>query len=158
VFDNFTNGFVKPVLCSACAILRSQNVTVKSETTLPGSRCNSSTTNKPKFYATHRLLLGASPLKVRKCEWKCSQECKNKKKLANFRDSQAVEKHILRHHPDPVYNQFVCMICDMKKTSPQQILDHIGQSVNVGGHAVRGQALKNEYLKGINKDTNNLFR
>jgi hypothetical protein len=109
-------------------------------------------------HATHKLLLGASPLKIRRSEWKCSQECKNKKKLSHFRDSQAVEKHILRHHPDPVYNQFVCIVCDKKNTSPQQILDHIGQTVNVGGHAVRGQTLKNEYLRAINKDTNNLFR
>ena len=114
--------------------------------------------NNPNFQATHRLVLGAKPWKVRKHEWKCSQDCQNKKNVAQFADSQAVEKHILRNHPDPVFNEFVCIVCEKKKTSPQQILDHIGQSVKVGGHAIRGQAVQNKYLRAIKNDTKDIFR
>ena len=116
------------------------------------------TSNNPNFKAIQRLMLGAMSWKVRKYECKCSQDSKNKKNVPQFADSQAVEKQILRNHPDPVFNDFVCIVCEKKKSSTQQILDHIGQSVKVGGHAIRGQAVQNKYLRAIKNDTKDIFR
>lgn len=105
-----------------------------------------------------RLQLSAKPLKVESNKWLCSQDCRPKKQSSHFVDSQAVEKHILRYHPDPIYNAFVCLVCEKVKTSPQQILDHLGQLVKNGGHAIKGQTEKNEFIRAVHKDTQNQFR
>ena len=43
-------------------------------------------------------------------DWICSLECKKKNnEVATFKDAQAAEKHIMREHPDPMYDKFVCL-------------------------------------------------
>ena len=45
-----------------------------------------------------------------KRDWICSLVCKKKNnEVAAFKDAQAAEKHIMREHPDPMYDKFVCL-------------------------------------------------
>jgi len=69
----------------------------------------------------------------------CSLECKKKdKEVITFKDAQAAEKHIMREHPDWIYNKFVCLKdgCKKETVSPKQILDHLGQKEEKGGHCI----------------------
>ena len=55
-------------------------------------------------------------------DWICSLECKKKNnEVATFKDAQAAEKHIMREHPDPMYDKFVCLKdgCQEEKVSPR---------------------------------------
>lgn len=90
-------------------------------------------------------------MKISRKEWMCSLDCKKKNKDTIFKDSQAVEKHILRNHPDPIYNEFVCLFacCKRARKSPQQILDHLGQSEKYDGHELKDQHLKYESIRAV---------
>ena len=68
-----------------------------------------------------------------------------------------MEKHILREHPDPVYNRFVCTLCPKSMPSPQQILDHLGQAVS-GGHAIKNQKFKKECVRAVHTETKEQYR
>merc|ERR1711981_830382 len=92
--------------------------------------------------ASHKLEFGAFPEHLRRKEYRCSKGCPKV-----YKDAQAVEKHILREHPDPAYRSFVCMWCNKTKPSPQQILDHVAQAVTSGGHAVTNQRMKNDSVR-----------
>lgn len=75
-----------------------------------------------------------------------------------FNDAQATEKHILREHPDQTYNQFICLICDKVKASPQQILDHLGQSVEKGGHCIKNRVEKEDHIRAVHRETQEQLR
>merc|ERR1711915_961879 len=111
-------------------------------------------------YIWHKLELGAKPIKTDRGQWKCSKECQKGNQIILYKDSQAVQKHILRVHPDPNFNQFVCTYpyCKVKKTSPQQVLDHIGQSERYNGHEFTGVFVKYAYLGCIHGESTEKFR
>lgn len=143
---------IDPNVSSTPSTSQSRSNSVPPSSTTPS---NGST-----WSAIHRLELGATPKKVKRNEWMCSKECKKKNQTVLYKDSQAVEKHILRNHPDPIYNEFVCLFawCKMKKTSPQQILDHLSQAEKSGGHEVKNQFVKYESIRAVHKDTKDKFR
>jgi len=94
-------------------------------------------------------------------DWICSLECKKKnKEVITFKDAQAAEKHIMREHPDPLYNKFVCLKdgCRKETVSPQQILDHLGQKEEKGGHRITTKTEKDENLRAVKNSTGEQFR
>ena len=116
---------------------------------------------KPTWRAIHKLEFGAKPMKRNRKEWICSLECKNKNKEALvFKDAQAAEKHIMREHPDLIYDKFVCLKdgCEKEKVSPQQILDHMGQKGEKKGHNLTSKHEKDENLRAVKKSTGERFR
>ena len=66
----------------------------------------------------------------------------------------------MREHPDPMYNKFVCLKdgCQKEKVSPQQILDHLGQKEEKGGHRVTSKMEKDENLRAVKSTTEERFR
>jgi hypothetical protein len=107
------------------------------------------------------LEFGAKPEKRNRKEWICSLECKTKNnEVITFKDAQATEKHIMREHPDPMYNKFVCLKdgCTKEKVSPQQILDHMGQKEEKGGHRITTKIEKDENLRAVKSSTGEKFR
>eukprot|EP00092_Neocalanus_flemingeri_P080753 GFUD01100766.1.p1 GENE.GFUD01100766.1~~GFUD01100766.1.p1 ORF type:complete len:340 (+),score=68.70 GFUD01100766.1:102-1121(+) len=148
---------------------RSNSVSPPSTNSSSNSASPSSTTlsNGSPWRAIYRLKFGALPVnnnpseKKKSKAWTCSKQCKKKNQDQHqhfFTDSQALEKHIMRCHPDPTYHKFVCIWCDKTTSSPQQILDHLGQSAKSGGHAIIGQREKNEMVRAVHKDTGKQFR
>ena len=103
----------------------------------------------------YKLGFGANPEKITKNEWRCSLNCRKEGKdgIPMFKDRQAVEKHILRKHPDQNFNEFVCLKCPKRMVSPQQILDHLGQSVEKGGHSIKKTGQRGKKIK-MEKDNN----
>ena len=81
-------------------------------------------------------------------------------RIVTFKDAQAAEKHIMREHPDPGYNKFVCLRdgCGKEKVSPQQILDHMGQKEEKGGHSINTKIEKDENLRAVRSSTGEKFR
>merc|ERR1719264_190098 len=81
-------------------------------------------------------------------------------RIVTFKDAQAAEKHIMREHPDPGYNKFVCLRdgCGKEKVSPQQILDHMGQKEEKGGHSINTKIEKDENLRAVKSSTGGKFR
>ena len=116
--------------------------------------------DKPTWRAIHKLEFGAKPEKRNRREWICGLECKKNKEVVTFKDAQAAEKHIMREHPDPVYNKFVCLKdgCGKEKVSPQQILDHLGQKIEKRGHNITAKIDKDENLRAVKKRTGKKFR
>ena len=116
--------------------------------------------DKPTWRAIHKLEFGAKPEKRNRREWICGLECKKNKEVVTFKDAQAAEKHIMREHPDPVYNKFVCLKdgCGKEKVSPQQILDHLGQRKEKRGHNITVKIDKDENLRAVKKSTGEKFR
>lgn len=142
-------------------LVTEQNVSSASSSSQ--SRSNSSSplsTSSSSGSTWYKLQLGAKPVKISRTEWMCSQGCKKKKEIALFKDCQAVEKHILRKHPDPTYNEFVCLFawCKMARTSPQQILDHLGQAEKNDGHELKDQYVKYESTRAVHTETKEKFR
>ena len=115
---------------------------------------------KPTWKGIHKLEFGANPKKVNTGEWICSLACKKKNQVITFKDAQAVEKHIMREHPDPGYNKFVCLRdgCGKEKVSPQQVLDHMGQKEEKGGHSINTKIEKDENLRAVKSSTGGKFR
>jgi len=114
----------------------------------------------PAWRAIYKLEFGAKPEKRNRKEWICSLECKKKNnEVVTFKDAQATEKHIMREHPDPMYNKFVCLKdgCKKEKASPQQILDHLGQKEEKGGHRITTKIEKDENLRAV-KSTGEKYR
>ena len=100
-------------------------------------------------------------MKRNRKEWICSLECKNKnKEVLVFKDAQAAEKHIMREHPDLIYDKFVCLKdgCEREKVSPQQILDHMGQKEEKKGHNITSKHEKDQNLRAVKKSTGERFR
>ena len=66
----------------------------------------------------------------------------------------------MREHPDPKYNKFVCLRdgCGKEKVSPQQILDHLGQKKENGGHSINVKMEKDENIRAVKKDTGDRYR
>ena len=124
------------------------------------SLSSSSTSDKPTWRAIHKLEFGAKPEKRNRREWICGLECKKNKEVVTFKDAQAAEKHIMREHPDPIYNKFVCLKdgCGKEKVSPQQILDHLGQRKEKRGHNITVKIEKDENLRAVKKSTGEKFR
>ena len=121
----------------------------------------SSAPHNPKWRAIYKLEFGARPEKRNRKEWICSLECKKKdKEVITFKDAQAAEKHIMREHPDPIYNKFVCLKdgCRKETVSPQQILDHLGQKEEKGGHRITTKTEKDENLRAVKNSTGEQFR
>ena len=120
----------------------------------------SSASPSPTWRAIYKLEFGAKPERRNRKEWVCSLECKKKNQLISFKDAQATEKHIMREHPDPMYNKFVCLKdgCRKEKVSPQQILDHMGQKRDKGGHLITTKIEKDENLRAVKTNTGEKFR
>ena len=120
----------------------------------------SQTSQGPTFKAIYKLQFGARPEKRNRKEWICSLECKKNNNIITFKDAQATEKHIMREHPDPEYDKFVCLKegCSKEKVSPQQILDHISQKPDHGGHSITLKSEKDEHLRAVRKSTGEQFR
>ena len=114
----------------------------------------------PTWISNYKLEFGARPEKRNRKEWICSLECKKKNQLITFKDAQATEKHIMREHPDPMYNKFVCLKdgCRKETVSPQQILDHMAQREEKGGHRVTAKIEKDENLRAVKSSTGGKFR
>lgn len=111
---------------------------------------------KQTWRSNYKLEFGARPERRRRKEWICSLECKRKNnEVATFKDAQAAEKHVMREHPDPKFNKFVCLKdnCGREKASPQQILDHLGQKEEKGGHRVTVSLEKDENLRAVKTGT-----
>lgn len=142
-------------------LLTEQNVSSASSSSQSSSNSSSPLSTSLSSGSTwYKLQLGAKPVKISRKEWMCSQGCKKKKDIALFKDSQAAEKHILRNHPDPTYNEFVCLFawCKMARTSPQQILDHLGQAEKNDGHELKDQYVKYESIRAVHSETKEKFR
>ena len=125
------------------------------------SPSSSSASHKPTWRVIHKLEFGAKPERRNRKEWICGLGCKNKdKQVITFKDAQATEKHIMREHPDPIYNKFVCLKdgCGKEKVSPQQILDHLGQKKEKKGHNITAKIDKDENLRAVKKSTGEKFR
>ena len=121
----------------------------------------SSASHNPTWRAIYKLEFGAKPEKRNRKEWICSLECKKKNnEVITFKDAQAAEKHIMREHPDPIYNKFVCLKdgCRKETVSPQQILDHLGQREEKGGHRITAKIEKDENLRAVKNSTGEQFR
>jgi len=124
------------------------------------SHSPSSASPSPTWRAIYKLEFGAKPERRNRKEWVCSLECKKKNQVISFKDAQATEKHIMREHPDPMYNKFVCLKdgCRKEKVSPQQILDHMGQKRDKGGHLITTKIEKDENLRAVKTNTGEKFR
>ena len=73
-------------------------------------RCPSAASPKLIWRSNYKLEFSAIPKKRNMRDWICSLECKKKNnEVATFKDAQAAEKHIMREHPDPMYDKFVCL-------------------------------------------------
>ena len=110
--------------------------------------------------AFQKLEFKASP-KERKYEkeWVCSLLCKNERnEVQTFASAQNAEKHIMRKHPDPEFNNFVCLICEKKNVSPQQILDHLAQKKEKKGHGIKDKVTKDNNIRVIDRDTGARYR
>ena len=59
-----------------------------------------------------------------------------------------------------MYDKFVCLkdCCQKEKVSPQQILDHLGQKEEKGGHRVTSKMEKDENLRAVKSTTEERFR
>eukprot|EP00092_Neocalanus_flemingeri_P034284 GFUD01037283.1.p1 GENE.GFUD01037283.1~~GFUD01037283.1.p1 ORF type:complete len:351 (+),score=88.04 GFUD01037283.1:82-1134(+) len=145
----------------------SQQLNTDQDMSSDSSSQSATSSNGSHWRAIYRLQFGAEPVNINPSEkkkskvWTCSKQCKKKNQDQHqhfFRDSQALEKHIMRSHPDPTYNKFVCIWCDKTTSSPQQILDHLGQGVKSGGHAIMKKIKKNEMIRAVHKDTGKKFR
>ena len=112
-------------------------------------------TGKPTWKGIYKLEFGAKPKKINMREWVCGLGCKKKTQVITFNDAQATEKHIMREHPDPMYNKFVCLKdgCGKEKVSPQQILDHLGQKEENGGHSIKIKMEKDQNIRAIQKES-----
>ena len=119
----------------------------------------------PRFYITprcahphYKLRFGARPVQFEKRRYRCSnEECKKARVRASTKGcgdrKQAVEKHIMREHPDKTYNTFVCVKCGKKKESPLQILEHLSTRPDKGGHGIIGTEEKLECLRAEYRGT-----
>merc|ERR1719458_1595461 len=65
----------------------------------------------------------------------------------------------MREHPDPMYNKFVCLKdgCGRDMMSPQQILDHLGQKEEKGGHRINTKIEKDENIRAVKSSTGGKF-
>jgi len=128
-------------------------------TLMPSVSIDKTSHPNPAWRAIYKLEFGAKPEKRNRKEWICSLECKKKNQVITFKDAQATEKHIMREHPDPMYNKFVCLKdgCKKEKASPQQILDHLGQKEEKGGHRITTKIEKDENLRAV-KSTGEKYR
>ena len=118
------------------------------------------TPQSPTWKAIYKLQFGARPEKRNRKEWICSLECKKNNNIITFKDAQATEKHIMREHPDPEYDKFVCLKagCRKEKVSPQQILDHLSQKLDHGGHSITLKSEKDEHVRTVKRSTGEHFR
>ena len=109
--------------------------------------------------AFHKLEFKAHPKRRYKNEWVCSLLCKNEKdEVQTFSSAQNTEKHVMRKHPDPGFNNFVCLICEKKNVSPQQILDHLAQKKEKKGHGIKDKVTKDNNIRAIDRDTGARYR
>ena len=104
----------------------------------------------------YTLRFGAKPVQFEKGRFQCSNtECKKTRKKSSTKGcgdrKQAVQKHIMREHPDKFYRIFVCVKCGKKKESPLQILEHISSKQEHGGHGIKGAEEKLELLRAEHK-------
>ena len=100
----------------------------------------------------YKLVFGAKPVQFENGRFRCSNnECKKTRVKSSTKGcgdrKQAVEKHIMREHPDKFYKTFVCLKCGKKKKSPLQILEHLSTKRDKGGHGITGTEEKLECLR-----------
>jgi len=148
-------------LSSTSSHQKSQSSDQSQSSSTSHSPSPSSASPNPTWRAIHKLEFGAKPERRTRKDWICSLECKKKdKEVITFKDAQAAEKHIMREHPDPLYNKFVCLKdgCRKETVSPQQILDHLGQKEEKGGHRITTKTEKDENLRAVKKSTGEQFR
>ena len=92
-------------------------------------------------------------------KWMCSLLCKNERnEVQTFASAQNAEKHIMRKHPDPEFNNFVCLICEKKNVSPQQILDHLAQKKEKKGHGIKSKVIKDNSIRAVKTGTGTRYR